>query len=377
MVESRLFEPIRVGRADLKHRIAMAPLTRLRADENHIQPSMAQEYYAQRAAVPGTLLIAEAVLISPAHGGMPHGPALWNDAHVASWKPITDAVHARGSSIICQLVAPGRAADAAQLEKDGGHSLVSSSATPMPGAGFAPKAGPTPVPREMTESEIWSCVSDFANAAQNAIRAGFDGVEIHGANGYLVDQFLQDTCNTRSDAWGGSPEARSRFGIEVARAVATAIGADRVGFRLSPWSEFQGMRMADPEPTFTYLATQLKKLGLGYLHIIESRVNNNVDIESTESIEFLLRAWDNASPVLLAGGYTPDNVVHAADKTYSAYDVVFVFGRLFLANPDLPYRIRHGIPLNAYDRSTFYAVQSPKGYADYPFCEGFVPGVEL
>jgi NADPH2 dehydrogenase len=378
MVESRLFEPIRVGRADLKHRIAMAPLTRLRADENHTQPPMAQEYYAQRASVPGTLLIAEAILISPAHGGMPHGPALWNDTHVESWKAITDAVHAKGSSIICQLVAPGRAADAAQLAKDGGHVLLSSTATPMPGSGFAPKdSGPAPIPREMTESEIWSCVSDFASAAQNAIRAGFDGVEIHGANGYLVDQFLQDTCNTRTDAWGGSPEARSRFGVEVARAVSAAIGADRVGFRVSPWSEFQGMRMADPEPTFTYLAHQLKKLGLGYLHIIEARVNNNVDIAASESIEFLLRAWDNATPVLLAGGYTPENAIHAVDNKYSAYDVVVVFGRLFLANPDLPYRIRHGIALNEYDRNTFYAVQSPKGYADYPFCEGFVPGAEL
>jgi NADPH2 dehydrogenase len=377
MAESKLFEPIRVGRADLKHRIAMAPLTRLRADENHIQSPMTKEYYAQRASVPGTLLIAEAVLISPAHGGMPHGPALWNDAHVASWKQITDAVHERGSSIICQLVAPGRAADAAQLQKDGGHDLLSSSAVPMPGSGFAPKAGATPIPREMTEQEIWSCISDFASAAQNAIRAGFDGIEIHGANGYLVDQFLQDTCNKRTDSWGGSAESRSRFAIEVARAVAAVAGAERVGFRVSPWSEFQGMRMSDPEPTFSYLAGQLKKLGLGYLHVIESRVNNNVDIESTESIDFLLRVWDNCSPVLLAGGYTPENVFDAADRKYKDYDAVFVFGRHFLANPDLPYRVKHGVPLNPYDRSTFYAVQSPQGYADYPFSEGFVPGVAL
>jgi 2,4-dienoyl-CoA reductase-like NADH-dependent reductase (Old Yellow Enzyme family) len=278
MVHSKLFAPIQVCRVDLQHRVAMAPLTRLRADKDHVQLPIAVEYYAQRASVPGTLIIAEATLISPAHGGVPHAPALWNTAHITGWRQITDAVHERGCSIVCQLVAPGRAADAKQL-KAGGHELLSSSAVPMPGGGFAPKDGPTIVPRAMTEEQIWGCVADFAQAAKNAIAAGFDGVEIHGANGYLVDQFLQDTCNQRSDTWGGSVEHRSKFGIEVAKAVAAAIGSDRVGFRLSPWSPFQGMLMPDPIPTFSYITAQLKELQLGYLHFIESRVNNNVDCE--------------------------------------------------------------------------------------------------
>ena len=376
MVHSKLFAPIRIGRVDLQHRVAMAPLTRLRADKDHVQLPMAVEYYAQRAAVPGTLIIAEATQISPAHGGVPHGPALWNEAHITGWRDITNAVHERGCSIVCQLVAPGRAADAEQL-RAGGYELLSSSAIPMPGEGFAPKGGSTTAPRAMTEDEIWGCVADCAQAAKNAIAAGFDGIEIHGANGYLVDQFLQDTCNQRRDTWGGSVENRSKFGIEVAKAVAAAIGSDRVGFRLSPWSSFQGMLMSDPIPTFSHLAAQLKELQIGYLHIIESRVDNNVDCESTQSIDFLLNIWDNVTPVLIAGGYTPDNVFEAADEKYGASDVVFVFGRHFVSNPDLPYRLRNGLELNKYDRSTFYTPESLQGYIDYPFSKGFQPGVRL
>ena len=372
MSGTKLFTPVRVGIMDLRHRIAMAPLTRLRADENHVQQPLAIEYYTQRACVPGTLLIAEATLISPAHAGMPHGPGIWTPEQIAGWKAITDAVHAKGCSMICQLVAPGRAADAEELKK-GGFQLLSSSAVRMPGSGFAEKSGPTPIPKEMTESEIHDCIKDFANAAQNAILAGFDGVEIHGANGYLVDQFLQDTCNKRTDSWGGSIENRARFGIEVTRACADKIGSEKVGFRVSPWSPFQGMREADPIPTFSYLATELKKLSLGYLHIIESRVNNNVDCESTESIDFLLEIWDNATPVLLAGGYTPENVWEAADEKYGKYEVLFVFGRWFISNPDLVWRVREGKALNGYDRGTFYAKgrTEEEGYTDYPFAEGF------
>lgn len=368
MKDSKLFSPLELGAMELGHRIAMAPLTRLRADKNHVQQPLAVEYYTQRACVPGTLLIAEATLISPAHAGMPHGPGIWTQEQVTAWRTITDAVHARGCSIICQLVAPGRAADVQTLKKEG-FELLSSSAVPMPGSGFTDRSGPTPVPNAMTESQIHDCITDFSHAAQNAIRAGFDGIELHGANGYLIDQFLQDTCNKRIDSWGGSVANRARFGIEVVRACAEAVGAEKVGFRVSPWSPFQGMRMEDPVPTFSYLTEQLKQLGLGYLHIIESRVNNNVDCESTESIEFLLDVWGTKNPVLLAGGYTPDNVWDAADSKYNKFNVVFVFGRYFLSNPDLVYRIRERKDLNAYNRSTFYArgETEEEGYTDYPF----------
>lgn len=357
---------------NLGHRIAMAPLTRVRADDNHIQVPLAVEYYTQRACVPGTLLIAEATLVSPAHAGFPHAPGLWSAEQIAGWKTVTEAVHAKGCNMICQLVAPGRAADAGDLRKRG-YELLSSSAVSMPGSGFTEKSGPTPTPIPMTETQIYQCIADFAQAARNAIAAGFDGIELHGANGYLIDQFLQDTCNKRTDAWGGSIENRARFGIEVARACADAIGPEKVGFRVSPWSPFQGMRMTDPIPAFSYLTQVLRELRLCYLHIIESRVNNNVDCESSESIEFLLDVWGRESPVLLAGGYTPRNVWEAADGKYKGFDVVFVFGRHFLSNPDLVWRIRHGAALNRYDRSTFYAQgKTPQeGYTSYPFAERF------
>lgn len=372
MSDSKLFSPLRVGAMDLQHRIAMAPLTRLRADENHVQQPLAIDYYAQRASVPGTLIIAEATLISPAHAGMPHGPGLWTPAQIAGWKAITDAIHAKGGSMICQLVAPGRAADASELIKDG-FELLSSSAVPMPGSGFTETQGEAPIPRAMTEIEVNTCIEDFAQATTNAMEAGFDGIEIHGANGYLVDQFLQDTCNKRTDSWGGSIENRARFGIEVAKACAERIGSEKVGFRVSPWSPFQGMLMDDPVRTFSYLTEELKKLDLGYLHIIESRVNNNMDCESTESIDFLLKIWGNKRPVLLAGGYTPENVRDAADCKHAKYEAVFVFGRHFLANPDLVQRIKEGTALNKYDRGTFYVKGKTEedGYTDYPFAEDF------
>lgn len=377
MSQSRLFNPVRVGRMELNHRIAMAPLTRLRVDDNHVQLPIAQEYYAQRASVPGTLIIAESTLISPAHGGVPHAPAIWNNEQIEGWKKITQEVHSRGSSIVCQLVAPGRAADAKQLEKEGGYRLVSSSAVPMPGDGYMPRDGPAPTPHEMDEEEIRACIADFAQAANNAIAAGFDGVEIHGANGYIVDQFLQDTCNQRVDAWGGTVETRSRFAIEVAKAVSAAIGPERVGFRISPWSSFQGMRMRDPVPTFSHLTAQLKSLRLGYLHVIESRVNNNVDCEPSGDIGFILDIWGRDVPILIAGGNTSDNVLESADKKYANRDVIFVFGRYFISNPDLPYRLKNHLRLADYDRATFYKQESPEGYIDYSFSKGFKPGCDL
>ncbi|KAJ4991926.1 NADH:flavin oxidoreductase NADH oxidase [Stagonosporopsis vannaccii] len=244
----------------------------------------------------------------------------------------------------------------------------------MPGSGLTEKSGLTSTPLPMNEAQINKCIAEFAQAARNAIAAGFDGIEIHGANGYPIDQFLQDTCNQRTDAWGGSIENRARFGIEVARACVDALRPEKVGFRVSPWSPFQGMRMTDPISTFCYLKQTLKELHLGYLHVIESRVNNNVDCESSESINSLLKVWGGESPVLLAGGYTPQNVWEAADSRYKDFDVVFVFGRHFLANPDLVWKIRHGVALNRYDRSTFYApgMTLEEGYTDYPFAEGFV-----
>ncbi|KAL4787732.1 hypothetical protein BJX76DRAFT_318201 [Aspergillus varians] len=361
-----LFDPLTIGPMHLQHRIIMAPLTRLRASTTHTQLPIATTYYEQRACVPGTFIIGEAAQISASAGGIPHGPGIWSDAQVKAWKAITDAVHAKGSYIFCQLIALGRAANPGTLQAEGGFEVRAPSALAMP-----TDSGPGTVPKELSDREIEEVVASFADAGRNAIAAGFDGVEVHGANGYLVDQFLQDGTNQRADRWGGSIPNRARFGVEVARALVEAIGAERVGFRVSPWNTWQGMGMSDPVPQFTYLVEQLKEMKLAYLHVVESRVVNNVDCEKTEGIEFLLRVWGRTSPVLVAGGYTPSNA-EAAFEEYGDNEVGVVFGRHFLANPDLPFRIRHGVPLNQYHRESFYSPMQEEGYADYPFSEEFL-----
>lgn len=340
----------------------MAPLTRYRANDAHVHTGLAVEYYSQRASVPGTLLITEATFISPRAAGYANVPGIWNKDQIAAWKKVTDAVHDKGSYIFCQLWALGRAAEPEILKEEAGEKwFVSSSAVPM-------TVG-TQAPRALEEEDIWAHVGDYAQAATNAIEAGFDGVEIHGANGYLIDQFTQDVCNKRTDAWGGSVEKRSKFGLEIARAVVKAVGSEKVGMRFSPFSPFQGMLMADPIPQFSHLIEGLKELKLVYLHLVESRVSGSADIETTEKVDPLLKIWGKTSPVLLAGGFQPDSAKRAVEKEYTGQDVLIVFGRHFIANPDLPFRIEKGIELNKYNRHTFYVAKSPEGYVDYPFSE--------
>ena len=352
----------------MKHRVVMAPLTRLRADENHVPQPMSKSYYEQRASVPGTLLITEATLISAPSGGSAHSMGLYTEEHIRAWRTITDAVHAKGSHIFVQLMAMGRAADPATLERDGGYEVYGPSAVPM-------EQG-APVPQVLSESQILAIIEEYKTAARNAIAAGFDGVEVHGANGYLVDQFLHEGSNQRSDRWGGSIENRARFGVEVAKALVETVGADRVGYRISPWNTWQGMHMADPVPQFSYLVSQLREFGLAYLHVIESRVFNNVDCEGRGEIKPFLKAWGREAPVLVAGGFNQDNAPRAIDEAYKDYNVAVVFGRHFLANPDLPFRLQHGIPLEKYDRATFYAKMEARGYVDYPFSAEFLATVK-
>jgi NADPH2 dehydrogenase len=360
---TKLSTPIHIGRLDLSSRIAMAPMTRFRADDNHTPLPMVADYYAQRASVPGTLLITEATFISPQAGGAPNIPGIYNDAQIAAWKEVTSAVHAKGSYIYLQLWALGRVADADTLKKEGNFPVVSSSPNPV-----TPDA---PVPHELSESEIQDWINAYAQASRNAISAGFDGVEIHAANGYLIDQFNQDTANTRTDRWGGSVENRARFAIEVTRAVVAAVGADRTAIRFSPFSPFQGMRMADPVPQFSYLARAMKEFKLAYVHVVESRIAGNADVEATDQLDFFLEAYGKASPVMIAGGYKPDSAREAVDVKYKDYDVVIGFGRPFIPNPDLVFRVLNGVPLVPYDRQTFYAAKDPKGYVDYEFSAEF------
>lgn len=362
METSRLFQPVTIGPVTLDHRIVMAPLTRFRADDDHVPMPIAEKYYAQRGSYPGTLIISEATFISRAAGGYPNVPGIWNQRQISQWKQITNAVHANGSHMFLQLWALGRVA-VPEVAAAEGFEIVSSSANPLEPGGATPK--------ELSKEEIQDFVKAYAQAARNAMEAGFDGVEIHGAGGYLPDQFTEDTCNQRTDEYGGSVENRSRFLLEIARAVSDAIGSNRVGVRLSPWQRYQGMRMDDPIPQFTYVIEHLKALGLAYLHLIEARVSGNIDSEDRESLDFAIKAWGDG-PVILAGGHTPITAKQVVEEEWKNKNVLIAFGRHFITNPDLPFRVRHGLQFSPYDRNTFYSPKLPEGYADYPFSSEFL-----
>lgn len=355
--ESRLFKPLKVGNLKLQHRIAMAPLTRFRADDDGVPLPFVAEYYAQRASVPGTFLTTEATYIHPRHGGYPNAPGIYSAAQIQAWKNVTAAVHAKGSFIYLQLWALGRAA--ANTDFTQGRSeypVLSSSATRLDDGYESAK--------EMTTEDIEQTIAEYAQASKNAIEAGFDGVEIHGANGYLVDQFIQNISNHRADQYGGSIENRSRFAVEVTEAVIKAVGAARTAIRLSPFSEYQGMRMADPKPQFSDLLSRLDGFGLSHVHLIEGRVNGNADVDRIDSLDFALDAFHG--PIFLAGGFTPDVAKRTVDEQYPNRDVVVVFGRYFISNPDLVSRLKQMVGLTKYERGTFYDVKNPKGYIDWP-----------
>ncbi|RMZ71746.1 nadh:flavin oxidoreductase nadh oxidase family [Pyrenophora seminiperda CCB06] len=333
----------------------MAPLTRFRVNDNHEVLPMAAQYYGQRACVPGTLLISEATLVSKQAGGYANVPGIYTQAQIDAWKPITETVHKQGSFIYLQLWALGRVANPDFAEKNG-ITIHSASATSL-GEGYA-------TPKEMTVDEIKQRVEEFAQAAKNAVEAGFDGVEIHGANGYLVDQFLQDVTNKRTDSYGGSVENRSRFAVEITQAVAQAIGADKTGIRLSPFSEFQGMKMEDPLPQFSDIIKKLDVLNLSYLHLVDARVASEAGVDGYEALDPLLPHYSGA--LLIAGGLKADSARKMIEANRQR-DIVAVFGRYFISTPDLAYRLRKGIEFNPYDRDTFYVPKSEKGYIDYPF----------
>jgi len=363
-----LLQPVKIGRLQLAHRVVLAPLTRLRSSKTSHVPAnpLVKEYYSQRGSVPGTLLITEATFIASKAGGYSNIPGIWSEEQIKAWKEVTDQVHRNGSYIYLQLWALGRTADPAVLaSEDPSHVLVGASPIPVSGR---------PAPKELTIEEIREFVRLYAQAAKNAVRkAGFDGAEIHGANGYLIDQFLQDVSNQRTDEYGGSIEKRSKFGLEVVKAVSDAIGEDRTAIRLSPWSPFLSMRMEDPIPQFSYFVSELKEKhpNLAYLHIVEPRISGDNDahahqIEEVDSNDFIRKIW-KPLPLIVAGGYTPETGIKAAEENGE----LVAFGRRFISNPDLPIRIRDNIPLTPYERKTFYAPgDSPEayiGYTDYPF----------
>src|SRR5579859_7133089 len=360
---NRLFSPFKVGSLDLGHRVVMAPLSRFRADlPGDVPGAMMLEYYTQRASA-GGLIISEATTISATGRGYLGAPGIYSDEQVKGWKLIADAVHFKGGKMFLQLWHVCRVS---HKNLAGGAQPVGPFEVPFPDGHALIESGWVEVTpnRALKTEEIVGVVEEFRRGAERAKMAGFDGVEIHAANGYLIDQFLQNGTNKRTDAYGGLIENRARFLIEVAEAVISVWGADRVGVRLSPSGLFNGMSDSDPQSLFDYVAARLNGLRPAYLHIVEPRV-----IGSTEVAEGLapvaagrLRKFFSGS-ILAAGGFEPEGAEAIVIKGDA--DLV-AFGRFFIANPDLPRRIQESLPLNPYDRDTFYGGDH-RGYTDYPF----------
>lgn len=353
-----LFTPVRLGPYELRNRVVMAPMTRSRAGEGNVPTPLTAEYYAQRAGA--GLIVSEGSQVAPEGVGYPNTPGIHTDAQVDGWRAVTDAVHARGGRIFLQLWHVGRVSHPSM--QPGGALPVAPSAIGIEGEMLYTAAGPVPfvTPRALGTEEIAGVVEQFAEGARRAYRAGFDGVELHGANGYLIDQFLRDGSNHRTDRYGGTAENRARFLSEVTAAVVDVWGGERVGVRVSPVGPYNGMRDSDPVSTFSVAAHALNRFGLAYLHVVEPVGAPASGDRVTPVLKAVFRG-----PLIANGGYGAEtgNGAIAGRKA----DLVS-FGAAFLANPDLPERLRAGAPLNEPDVATFYGGDA-RGYTDYPVLE--------
>ena len=362
-----LFSPLQVGPYRLNHRVVMAPLTRMRAEKSSLAPRpLNAEYYAQRAT-PGGLIIAEASPVMAGGFGNPGVPGIYSEAQIKGWQAVVDAVHAKGGLIFLQLWHVGRVSHSSF--QPGGALPVAPSAVPISAELKTVTADGKPAsyetPRALETAEVAGIVGAFRQGASNAMKAGFDGVEIHGANGYLIEQFLQSRSNLRTDQYGGSIENRARFLMEITQAVIGVWGADRVGVRLSPYGIANGSGEADPMPLYTHVVQALNPLGLAYLHFIEPRSSGagraEVNHQNVPSAMVLFRPiWKGV--LITAGGFTGETANAAIADGHA--DAI-AFGRIFISNPDLPRRLSEGFPLTPYDRATFYGGEE-KGYTDYP-----------
>jgi N-ethylmaleimide reductase len=365
-IMSKLHSSVKVGPYEFSHRVVLAPLTRMRAEEGAKPGPLMAEYYAQRTSE-GGFLIGEATIAAPNGNGYLGAPGLYDDSQIAGWKQVTDAVHAKGGRIFLQLYHAGRQSNS-QLQP-GGAQPVAPSAVPHGGVAYT-EAGwiPNTPSRALTIPEIAGLVERFRTAALRGKQAGFDGVELHAANGYLFDQFLQDGSNKRTDTYGGSFENRARFLMEAANAVISVWGSEHVAVRLGPSGTWGDMSDSNPEGLFAYVAQELAKLNLAYLHLIEPRVLGNVDDDSKnpDPVAAQLIRKHYKGTIIAAGGFKG----HTAEAVLQAGDADLVaFGRDFIANPDLPERLRRQLPLNPYDRPTFFG-GTDVGYTDYPFYRG-------
>ena len=351
-----LFEPIRLGALELKNRILMAPLTRGRSSLDGVPEDLKIDYYRQRAGA--GLIISEATGINRVGLGWPTAPGLWSDAQVEGWKPVTAAVHEDGGLIVAQLWHMGRLAHEATT----GIQPVSASAITAKGEAHTPEGKkPYPEPRAMTLDDIKTTVEDYVRAARNAIEAGFDGVQVHGANGYLIDQFLKPNTNHRDDDYGGSVENRVRFLMEVMTAVTGEIGADRTSLRLSPNGMVQDSYDPRPERVFGEAARQLSELGIGFLELRESKPDSSFVQSDDPPMGPLIRVLFDG-PLVLNEDYSPESA--AATIEAGKADAI-AFGRPYISNPDLTDRIRNGYPLADSNVRTWYS-KGAEGYTDYP-----------
>ena len=369
-----LFSPLKVGPYQLKHRLAMAPLTRMRAAKPSLAPRpLNAQYYAQRTT-PGGLIIAEASPVMATGFGSPGVPGIYTELQIEGWREVVDAVHAKGGTLFLQLWHVGRVSHSSF--QPGGVLPVAPSAVPIP-LEFKTmtadgKVVPYETPRALETNEIPGIVAAFKQAARNAMQAGFDGVEIHGANGYLIEQFLQSRSNLRTDRYGGGIENRTRLLMEITQAAIEVWGANRVGVRLSPYGVANGSGEPNPMPLYSHAIQSLNTLGLAYLHFIEPRSSGagraEVNHQNVPSAMVLFRPiWDGV--LISAGGFTGE----AADAAIAAgHADAIAFGRIFISNPDLPRRLRHGFPLTPYNRATFYGGEET-GYTDYPVHDGMAP----
>ncbi|MEH1922235.1 alkene reductase [Nostoc sp.] len=365
MSKEILFSSLRLGAIQLPNRVVMAPLTRMRADAAHVPTALNAEYYAQRSSA--GLILSEGTAISPQAHGYPNAPGIYTAEQIAGWRMITDGVHARGGRIVMQIAHNGRNSHSS-LMPDGALPVAPSAIPPtIPALTKAFQQVPAETPRALETSEIPVIISTFRRAALNAMEAGFDGVELQGANSHLIEQFLENGTNQRTDAYGGSKENRARFLLDIVDEITAAIGADRLGVRLSPFGQYGGIHDSNPLELFTFVIKELSKRHIAYLHLIEARGS-----EMGLTDELHEDALNNAAlfrptfngPLLSAAAYTPDSAGEAIEKKHA--DAI-AFGRLFIANPDLVERIKENQPLNPPDRSTFYG-GGAHGYTDYkPF----------
>ncbi len=349
-----LFHPIKIGSLELKNKIVMAPLTRCRADKNHNPTDIMTEYYAQRASA--GLIITEATMIiehNSAFGG--REPGIYSQAQIEGWKKITDAVHQKGGKIVLQLWHGGRACHPL-LNHD--RIPVAPSAIAIEGETYTPKGKvPYVAPRALELKEIPVIVEGFVTAAKNAMAAGFDGVEVHGANGYLRDQFMRDSANQRTDMYGGSLENRCRLLLEVTKAVIQVWGADKVGVRLSPLNSYNSMKDSNPQKLTAYVVSELNQLKVAYLHMMRS------DFFGVQKGDVMTEARESFKGTIIGNmGYTP---VEAAESIQKGLINAIAFGHQYVSNPNLVEKIKNGVALTEPDQNTYYT-NDAKGYTDYP-----------